>query len=142
MRDNKCPLCKKTSPPEDFYTSSVKHCKECWRSYHKRWKEVNRKQHLDISKKCWAKNKDNYNLDRKLGGRSLFEELLQNQNGVCAVCSNPEMSGRYKTLSVDHDHITGKIRGLLCSSCNRGIGLLKDNIEVLKSAISYLERTK
>jgi hypothetical protein len=44
-----------------------------------------------------------------------------------------------KALGVDHDHITGKVRGLLCNDCNLGIGHFKDNIEKLKLAIKYLE---
>lgn len=70
----------------------------------------------------------------------IYEELLQKQNGVCAIC---KQKCNYKSrLSIDHSHVTGKVRGLLCGNCNTSIGKFQDNIEVLKSAISYLERTK
>lgn len=59
------------------------------------------------------------------------------QRGLCAL--NPEHSGR--PLSLDHDHITGDIRGLLCRGCNTGLGQLGDTIEDLKRALAYLERT-
>ena len=70
-----------------------------------------------------------------------YTELCIEQNGQCAICQQPETemrNGRIKALAVDHDHISGKIRGLLCSSCNTGIGKLKDSVELLQSAIRYL----
>ena len=61
---------------------------------------------------------------------------------MCAVCRNPETTlgnnGRIKNLAVDHDHITGRVRGLLCNNCNRALGLLRDDREVLQRAIDYL----
>ena len=71
-----------------------------------------------------------------------YEKMLSEQNGVCAICNQPEMhkrNGKLKALAVDHSHKTGEIRGLLCFDCNTGIGKLKDDPEVLRSAIRYLE---
>lgn len=65
--------------------------------------------------------------------------LLEKQDYRCAVCGTLEPGGRHKKFSLDHDHETGKIRGLLCDKCNRGLGYFNDNIEVLKRAIKYLE---
>jgi len=67
-----------------------------------------------------------------------YNNLLTKQNGVCAVCGQKDLSSRNVHLSVDHDHNTHKIRGLLCNNCNRAIGLLKDDIKILESAIEYL----
>jgi len=64
-----------------------------------------------------------------------YDNLLDKQGGVCKICKTKESR---KVLCVDHNHNTGKIRGLLCSKCNRGIGLLGDNIDLLKVAIKYL----
>lgn len=67
-----------------------------------------------------------------------YQNILVSQNYSCAICkvdSNP--SG--KSFSVDHDHKTGQIRGLLCNACNLGIGHLKDSIEVLEQAVLYLK---
>ena len=50
----------------------------------------------------------------------------------CQICSSTHK------LCIDHCHVTGKVRGMLCNSCNRGIGLLKDNPEVLMAAVKYL----
>lgn len=68
------------------------------------------------------------------------------QNGLCAICGKPETAKRRgnkklaKELSVDHNHRTGKVRSLLCGRCNNGIGNFCENVDFLKSAISYLER--
>lgn len=67
-----------------------------------------------------------------------YEALLFLQGGVCAICKKPEMNPRFSCLSVDHDHRTNKVRGLLCLSCNMAIGKLGDNVETLLSAVDYL----
>lgn len=70
-----------------------------------------------------------------------YHQLLALQKGVCAICGNPETGktyGKVRQLSVDHDHKTGKIRGLLCNCCNRAIGLLRDDMNLLLRATSYL----
>lgn len=65
-----------------------------------------------------------------------YQTLLAKQNGGCAICGS---SGR-RRLDVDHDHLTNKIRGLLCNNCNRGLGHLKDDPALLRLAATYLER--
>jgi len=67
-----------------------------------------------------------------------YQNLLKSQDSRCAICSM-HLSESRTQLCVDHSHKTGKIRGLLCHSCNRGIGLLKDNPAVLKRALTYVE---
>ena len=78
--------------------------------------------------------------------KETYDEMLNIQNGVCAGCGTEgnTVLGKLeqKFLCVDHDHSTGKIRGLLCHSCNKALGLLQDNIETLKSLIRYLENKK
>lgn len=72
-----------------------------------------------------------------------YDKMFESQNGVCSICNQPEtftMKGRTHSLAVDHCHDTGKIRGLLCRSCNQAIGMLKDNIETLSKAIEYLKK--
>jgi hypothetical protein len=72
-----------------------------------------------------------------------YNKMLEAQKNVCAICCCSEThmrNGRIKALSVDHNHKTGAIRGLLCSDCNMGIGKLKDDPNVLRSAIRYLEK--
>lgn len=68
-----------------------------------------------------------------------FVELLNSQKNKCAICKNPfDESERAKMALVDHDHSTGRIRGLLCRDCNVALGTFKDNIGYLSRAIQYL----
>lgn len=73
-----------------------------------------------------------------------YDAMLQAQGRVCAVCGRPETrvarNGTPFTLPVDHDHATGKVRGLLCSNCNFALGAVNDSIAVLRGLIAYLER--
>jgi hypothetical protein len=65
-----------------------------------------------------------------------YERLLEQQDGVCAICDRPPR-GR-PVLDVDHDHLTGLVRGLLCGNCNRAVGLLDDNPELFDKAKAYI----
>ena len=114
----KCTKCGIVKPITDFYfrTDSKtyrRECKEC----HK-WTQTTRKFGLDTL---------------------TFEKLLHKQQGRCAICNNELNSSRYSRLSIDHNHTTGNIRGLLCTNCNTALGLLKENISVFERAIAYLK---
>jgi hypothetical protein len=63
-----------------------------------------------------------------------FYLLKKEQDGKCKICGR-EM----KKYNIDHCHKTGKIRGILCTSCNMGIGMFKDDVELLEKVISYLK---
>jgi len=65
-----------------------------------------------------------------------YDKILKEQEGICIICKVPPNGAN---LAVDHDHNTGKIRGLLCNKCNNGLGCFNDNIFKLKAAINYLE---
>lgn len=92
-----------------------------------------------------------YNIDKnfklkKAYGITLkdYNELLTKQNGKCSICgvdNNGYYRKKPRAFAVDHCHTTKKIRGLLCSDCNTGIGLLKDNIDLLNNAIKYLNKS-
>lgn len=69
-----------------------------------------------------------------------YEEMLAKQNNCCAICKTTEPGGNSTgKWNIDHDHKTGKVRGLLCGACNRGIGMFKDNPDLLESARNYLQ---
>lgn len=74
-----------------------------------------------------------------------FEAMKQSQNGLCAICNKPEsklhrMTKKTLPLHIDHCHITGRIRALLCSRCNLSIGMFDDNIEWLEASLAYLKK--
>ena len=81
-----------------------------------------------------------------------YDNILKAQNGVCAICKlrtfnerkrHRGYDGRTKLiypLCVDHDHNTGKVRGLLCNNCNTGIGYLKDDLQLVQNALDYLKK--
>jgi len=112
-------------------------CKDC---HHKEFLANNpdkKKEYYKNFREKWQgymlKNKFNMTIEQ-------YDEMLENQNGVCAICKKEENKGR--RLSVDHNHDNGLIRGLLCQKCNSIIGMALDNVETLKSAIHYIERSK
>jgi hypothetical protein len=126
-----CSKCKKSKSIENFYADKRfddKHypsCKLC----------VGDKQRNSYLKK-------NYGLDT-----NGYEKLLNIQQGGCAICGKKSdtylpQCKKNKKLAVDHDHETGKIRGILCENCNRGIGLLSHSIELLKNAMDYINNNK
>lgn len=75
-----------------------------------------------------------------------YEAMFDAQGGLCAICGLSEThksstTGVFHRLSVDHDHVTGKVRSLLCRDCNTAIGLFKEDLKRMANAIQYLERT-
>lgn len=70
------------------------------------------------------------------------QSLLDRQSGRCAICGvradSPRNSGK-SVLSIDHDHVTGQVRGVLCSTCNLGLSYFRDNTRVFNRAIEYLD---
>jgi translation initiation factor 2 beta subunit (eIF-2beta)/eIF-5 len=122
-----------------------------------RWQEFLKRREGE-SKKDWYARKwkdrqarhpkleSDRSIRRKFGmTRDEYNKKLQEQNGVCAICKQPETTftnktGEIKNLSVDHCHKTGKIRELLCFSCNSGIGKVKESIPLLEAMIEYLKK--
>jgi hypothetical protein len=106
------------------------------KEYTKQWRNSNRIKVRGYDKKYHAKHS---RLKRKYGVTpEEYIKLFNNQEGKCLIYGKHQIELK-KALGVDHDHITGKVRGLLCNDCNLGIGHFKDNIEKLKLAIKYLE---
>lgn len=116
--------------------------KEKMTLYRKTHYKENREIYLERSKKWAEKNKRRrkHNVLMATHGISIdtYESMLVKQNYKCACCPTLH-SDLTRGLFVDHDHITGKIRGLLCTSCNSSLGYAKDNIEVLLNMVKYLQ---
>jgi hypothetical protein len=68
---------------------------------------------------------------------SEYKRVLRGQGGCCAICKRPEKEFK-NALAVDHDHVSGKLRGLLCWGCNKALGVFRDHIENMKEAVQYL----
>ena len=125
-----CYKCKLTKTINEFRKCdlNVRYClcKQC----HKQYRIIQ-------EKKAALKRKYNLSLEE-------YEIMKLNQNYLCKICGKPETkthnaSNTLIDLSVDHCHETGKIRGLLCSSCNIGIGYLKHSSELLRKAAIYMD---
>lgn len=137
-----CPLCNKEKPLTDFYKdNNVKSCtgpicKICDKIKYKESRKINRKNN--------KKQIQNKALQTLYGiTLSDYNRMFEEQSGVCAICGKEEIQkNQFGTirLSVDHDHQTGKVRGLLCSKCNRAIGLLNDDFKILNKAAKYLKK--
>lgn len=71
--------------------------------------------------------------------KKVIDDLFCQQFGKCAICGTPFITTKTsRGFSIDHDHVTHRIRGLLCGSCNLAIGLIRDNIETSKQITKYL----
>lgn len=94
----------------------------------------------------WRQQNPQYMSERQLIRRygltlSAWDEMLRAQNNLCAICEQPfEVGSTGKHPVVDHCHNSGRIRQLLHSNCNAGIGFLKDDPALLRKALSYLEK--
>ena len=72
-----------------------------------------------------------------------FAKMVERQSGLCAICGNvPRGAHNFRSFHIDHNHATGAVRGLLCGSCNNGLGRFRDNPALLLKAAAYLERHK
>lgn len=84
---------------------------------------------------------DDMRLKRMYGiDLDIYNSMLESQNYKCLICFKNQFEEPRK-FTVDHCHTTGKVRGLLCNSCNRALGIFSDSVDVLQSAINYLNRS-
>lgn len=93
----------------------------------------------------YAERRRHQDIKRKFGITvEQYDQILATQGGGCALCGTDRGSitcgGKPRRLAVDHDHETGCVRGLLCEGCNRGIGLLRDDPDLLRRAADYIDQ--
>lgn len=131
-----CSQCGALKPAADFVRSNheqdrhAARCNEC--------REVLRKAKQARMKKPYDAGAA---LRRKYGiSQKQYDDLLAAQGYGCAICKRPP-DGPKKPLNVDHDHVTGRIRGLLCAPCNTALGFLRDSPMFCRAAAVYLENT-
>lgn len=123
-----------------FFLHGVKQCTQCKQiksieQFHKK-KHLNRYYPRSICILCDRQHRAKKTRIYRYGVTTDdLQRMLQDQNFTCAICGTTID----KTCSVDHCHLTNKVRGLLCRACNTGIGMLRDDSDLLRAAIRYLE---
>lgn len=156
----KCNSCNLFKELDEFFPSRKSKCIECLTIYDTTWKKNNREK-ANVVNRTWRGRKletdpeyfrryyrDNKhrwvhsNRKNKYGlSPEEYLRMLVEQDHLCAICGNPEtrqIKGKLTSLSVDHDHKTGKVRQLLCNRCNVILGKLKENINVSRAITEYL----
>jgi len=124
-----CSKCKKDKELVEFDKTGMRgyraNCKACRREQRKG---------CPTQRNGWYKRKYGITLED-------YNKIFTEQKGCCKICNTHQVELKIR-LAVDHCHTTGKVRGLLCDTCNRGLGYLKDSPELLNNAINYLKETK
>jgi hypothetical protein len=146
--NKKCIGCKVDKPRSlEFYFARnvapdglTPRCKECLKEpkaiRHKEYRQ-NKNEHVcSLNKNSRLKRTYGLTLEE-------YRDRLKQQSYLCEICGLPEsrtFKGKPQDLSIDHCHITGKIRGLICNNCNVGLGRFKDSLETLRKAVKYCEK--
>lgn len=130
-----CKKCGTNKQTSDFWKNKrtrdglQSYCKPCWYATTKSKLEgPDRDKYLRM-------RRNNHLLNKYGITAAKYDDMLESQNSACAICGKVKDRVR---LAVDHDHDTGRIRGLLCENCNRGIGMFKHSATLLQNAIQYI----
>ncbi len=150
VQAQKCSVCRTVQVLDAFSLDTYKKlgrhttCRTCNRTRSRAWMEKNRdrariakaaynRSHPDVKRRsCWREKGINITTQE-------YYEMVQTQGGRCLICTRHE-DVLTRRLAVDHDHQTGRIRGLLCGSCNSALGFFNENINALEAAVQYLRR--
>lgn len=137
VEQKKCIKCLETKTLTEFQAAKQykdgrrNTCTKCRNAQLQEWKRNNPEKRKAASRRNDLKRKYGITIEE-------YAEILIRQGSGCAICGNPcETRG---ILAVDHNHLTNKVRGLLCFEHNTGIGKFSDNPELLRRAAEYLER--
>lgn len=140
---NICPSCK-TNPRDP---KAGGYCTSCKRKKATEWRNNNRGAYRKSSQESYHKHGEKnrfrsrlYAWKKKYGINLTYNEymlMFEAQKGRCAICKIHQ--DETSTFHVDHNHTSGKVRALLCSSCNLALGLVKERPEIMRSMIAYLE---
>lgn len=132
-----CCYCRAELPTTEFHRNRnlsdglAGRCKPCNNDYKKRWRKKNPELNK-LTKGTWKPIRR----FRKYGITPCdFTRMRIERGDRCDVCGTV-----YPKLAIDHDHETGRVRGLLCLNCNTGLGQFRDSVELLNAAIRYLDR--
>lgn len=163
----RCSACEVEKSADDFFGPDAKGylsaaCKPCTTERQRVWRDENRERYRENARRYAQARREDINARRRSQYKSdpaqwrknrlryvygitveQYNEMLERQGGLCAVCREEEtrtMKGTVKALAVDHDHETGAVRGLLCHDCNTGLGMFGDDPGRLLAATDYLIR--
>lgn len=134
----RCPTCQLVKTADKFGIRSTGkylrgQCKSCENVNKKKWADRNPEKVKILNRiSGYRRLGINISLDD-------YDIMYKAQNGKCAICENPTGNSKSYRLHVDHNHVTGQIRKLLCSKCNVGIGLFGEDINLLLKTIEYLK---
>ena len=143
------PVCRKCGNPKDYVIKSGKragkyhtYCRACLSAQVVAWQRSNPERSLERQRAYWRDNPDRKlraQLRRYGVDEVWYKDKLDAQGGVCEICHRKEDTAQWARLSVDHNHETGKVRGLLCNTCNMRLAGLEAH-EWLASAMAYLKK--
>lgn len=128
-----CSTCGEEKSVDRFGKYRPNQCRDCKNKCAKVYRNKNKESLQVINRR--SKFKKYYGITV-----ADYDKMLLDQHGTCAICSSDMPGPRTKHFAVDHCHVKGTIRGLLCVKCNRGIGLLGDTLEAVLKAAKYLKR--
>jgi len=133
----RCSKCKKTKLLTEFH--KAKNDKYGYHHYCKKCLSDQKKKRYKTNLEYRTRRKS-YQIQRKYGlTENDILSMIKGQDNKCEICDKEFKSRR--TTFIDHNHTTGKVRGLLCPKCNNLLSACYDNIDILKSAILYIEKT-
>lgn len=163
-----CSKCSENKPRSEYNKERGKeraYCKACHKKQTKDWVWRNREKRREYARRWAAENQDKIkgyhrttyrdmpvaqkerkaaysrkrHLERKYGiTPQRWDEMFAAQGGLCAICKVPGRTGKHGKLAVDHCHVTGRVRGLLCTPCNISIGILGETPEQWQIVMNYL----
>jgi len=141
-----CPKCKKDKPRSEYHSHKgnkdglQSYCIECYGEIHRGYVKKHISKVQERRRRYFKNNKDLIE-DKRIQSRHGITSaerggLLRKQDGLCAICKSKP------AIHIDHDHITNKVRGLLCNNCNTGLGMFGDNTSLMAAGIKYLENNR
>ncbi|GGN40520.1 hypothetical protein FHR83_007019 [Actinoplanes campanulatus] len=149
--EKRCSRCTQTKPVDQFdrrkgaknRPGSLKgYCRECDKEYYREYvSSAGGRERARVARSGWSKRNHEYFLKYRYDiTLADYEALMAAQGGRCAICGTDQPGGNFTKWAVDHCHNSSKVRGLLCGSCNLGIGQLGDDPARLRAAADYIER--
>ena len=137
-----CSKCRQQFPLTEFYSWIVETKTKGPRKRYRYICKACDRQSKRARDKRTKQERANQSLLSRYGITAEIRDKLADIQGGCGICGTKNPGGRYNTWNVDHCHHTGKVRGVLCWDCNVGIGKLKDDAQLLRRAIQWLEQSE